>query len=98
MTDINDDIRVTDAPAASRFEVFVGDELAGFVTYRRSPGRIVFIHTEVFDKWEGHGVGSALARGVLDNARANGLQVVPRCPFIKGYIDHHAEYQDLVRA
>ena len=88
--------RVVDAPDASRFEAFVGDELAGFVTYRRAPGEITFVHTEVFPKWEGKGVGSALARGVLDNARANGLKVVPRCPFIKGYIDKHAEYQDLV--
>lgn len=88
--------RITDNPAASRFEVFVDDELAGFVTYRRAPGEITFVHTEVFSKWEGKGVGSALARGVLDDARANSLKVVPRCPFIKGYIDRHAEYQDLV--
>jgi uncharacterized protein len=96
MSDAKPTTRVADAPDASRFEAFVGDELAGFVTYRRAPGEITFVHTEVFPKWEGKGVGSALARGVLDNARANGLKVVPRCPFIKGYIDKHAEYQDLV--
>ena len=89
-------IRITDNPADSRFEAFVDDELAGFVTYKRQPGEITFVHTEVFSKWEGKGVGSAIARGVLDDARANALKVVPRCPFIKGYIDRHAEYQDLV--
>ena len=92
------DIHAGDAPDASRFEIRVGDELAGFVTYRRHPDYIVFVHTEVFDKWEGHGLGSKLARAALDWARAEGLPVVPRCPFIAAYIKGHAEYADLVRS
>jgi predicted GNAT family acetyltransferase len=91
-----DDIRVVDAPDASRFEVFVSDELAGYVTYRRDADRIVFMHTEVFDKWEGHGIGSRLARGVLDDARANGRRVETRCEFIAGYVEDHPEYADLL--
>src|SRR5262245_49763924 len=85
------DIHVVDAPAAWRYEIHVGDELAGFVTYRRHPDRIVFVHTEIFDKWEGHGLGSKLARAVLDRARAEGLRVVPRCPFVAAFIKDHAE-------
>ena len=93
-----DDFHVADAPDENRFEIRVGDELAGFVTYARHPDRIVFIHTEIFDKWEGHGLGSKLARGVLDDARAAGLRVVPRCPFIASYIEGHEEFADLVDA
>ena len=94
----SDDVRVADAPADSRFEIRVGGELAGFVTYRRHPDYIVFVHTEIFDKWEGHGLGSKLARAALDWARAEGLRVVPRCPFIAAYIKGHAEYADLIRS
>jgi predicted GNAT family acetyltransferase len=32
----------------------------------------------------------------LDDAREQGLSVVPLCPFIAGYIDRHPEYCDLV--
>jgi uncharacterized protein len=32
----------------------------------------------------------------LDDARARGLTVVPRCPFVREFIENHAEYQDLV--
>jgi predicted GNAT family acetyltransferase len=32
----------------------------------------------------------------LDYARTQGLQVVPLCSFIAGYIRKHPEYQDLV--
>jgi predicted GNAT family acetyltransferase len=37
-----------------------------------------------------------LAREALDNARWRGLSVTPLCPFIRAYIDHHPEYEDLV--
>jgi len=96
MPDAAPAVRVVDNPGASRFDAFVGDELAGFAEYRLRPGRIVFTHTEVDDAFEGHGVGSTLARGALDEARARGLGVTPLCPFIRAYIEHHDEYADLV--
>jgi uncharacterized protein len=96
MADAAPAVRVVDNPGASRFDVYVGDELAGFAQYRLRPGRIVFTHTEVDDAFEGHGVGSALARGALDDARARGLRVTPLCPFIHAYIEGHDEYADLV--
>ena len=96
MTD--DAITVTDNADASRYEAHLNGVLAGFVTYRRSPGRIVFIHTETLDGFTGHGVASHLVRAVLDEARAQGLHVVPRCPYVARFIAEHPEYQDLVRA
>jgi predicted GNAT family acetyltransferase len=87
---------VADNPDAKRYELRVDGELAGFVTYNLSPGRIVFIHTETLDEFSGHGVAGHLVRAALDDARARGLHVVPRCPFVKKYVDEHPEYQDLV--
>ncbi len=79
-----------------RYEATVDGRLAGFVTYEEEPGRIVFVHTEVDSAFEGHGVGSQLAAGALDDARARGLTVVPRCPFIAEYIRQHPDYQTLL--
>jgi len=45
---------------------------------------------------EGRGIGSALARGLLDLARAQKLKVKPLCPFVAGYIKKHPEYADLL--
>jgi predicted GNAT family acetyltransferase len=56
----------------------------------------VFTHTETLDAFKGIGVATRLARAVLDAARARGLRVVARCPFVANYIDEHPEYQDLV--
>jgi predicted GNAT family acetyltransferase len=91
------DVQVTDNPGESRFEARVDGELAGFAEYQTADDLITFTHTEVFDAYEGQGVGSALARGALDDVRADGTRkVLPRCPFIRGWIDKHPDYQDLV--
>jgi predicted GNAT family acetyltransferase len=90
-------IEVTDNPDERRYEAHLDGELAGFAEYRDAPGRRIFTHTEVADEFEGHGVGGALAAGALDDVRGRGLAVVPRCPFIAGYIERHPEYADLVR-
>ena len=74
-------------------------ELAGFDEYTRSDEAIALNHTEVDDRFEGRGIGSALARGVLAAARSDGIAVLPYCPFVARYIRGHADdYADLVPA
>lgn len=88
---------VTDAPERERFEA--RDEagtLAGVVTYQLTGGVIAYTHTRVEPEFEGRGVGSTLARAVLDDARARGRTVVPICPFLRGWLEKHPEYDDLV--
>jgi uncharacterized protein len=92
------DALVVDAAGASRYELRLGDRLVGIAAYRRRNGRIVFTHTTVDAACEGHGFGSRLAEGALDDAAEHGLEVVPLCPFIASYIDRHPEYQRLVPA
>jgi predicted GNAT family acetyltransferase len=92
-------IDIRDEPESSRYAAYVDGELAGFSEYTLDPerGRIVIAHTEVDDAFEGRGVGSALVRGELDDARRRRLRVVPQCPFVKAYIERHPDYQDLLR-
>lgn len=90
------DMEVTDAEAKSRYEITVDGKLAGFVDYTRGEGVVALIHTEVDDAFGGQGVGGRLAQGALDEIRRQGSKVSPVCPFIKGWIDKHPEYQDLV--
>ncbi|MEU8265666.1 GNAT family N-acetyltransferase [Sphaerisporangium sp. NPDC049002] len=89
-------VEVTDNPDAKRFEITVDGRLGGFAEYHRLTGRLVFTHTEVDDAFEGQGLGSRLVRYALDSARAEGVSVVPRCPFVARYIERHPEYRDLV--
>ncbi len=88
--------RVVNNPDERRYEVWVGDRLAGKAEYRQAGDRLIFFHTEIDDDFEGQGVGSHLAREALDDVRARGLQVTPKCPFIAAYIRRHPSYQELV--
>jgi uncharacterized protein len=90
------DVTVRDNAEQSRYEA--SDEsgvVAGFAEYEDLDGVRVFTHTEVDDAFESQGVGSALARGALDDVRARGLQMRPKCPFIRKYVEKHPEYADL---
>lgn len=86
---------VRDNPEKHQFELIVDGHTA-LAAYRLKPDAIVFTHTEVPKELGGRGIGSQLAKGALDQARARGLRVVPVCPFIKAYIEKHPEYADLV--
>ncbi|GIH94189.1 GNAT family N-acetyltransferase [Planobispora siamensis] len=90
--------KVADNPGAGRFEITVDGTVAGFAEYTRAGSKISLTHTEIDPSFEGRGLGSILARGALDGARAQGLGVLPFCPFIRGYIERHPEYLDLVPA
>lgn len=89
-------IDIVDNPEESQFEAHVDGRVAR-VSYLRRDDTIFFTHTEVPEELEGHGIGSALAKAVLDRARAEHWKVVARCPFIAAYIARHPEYQPLLR-
>jgi predicted GNAT family acetyltransferase len=86
---------VKDNPEKNQFELIIDGHVA-LAAYRLKPGVITFTHTEVPKELGGRGIGSQLAKGALDQARARGLKVVPLCPFIKAYIEKNPAYQDLV--
>jgi len=91
-------VTVVDSPTDSRFEALVDVTLAGVSEYELTSDTIIFLHTQVAEKYEGQGVGSETARYALDDARARGLYVRPLCPFIRGWMKQHSEYDDLIRA
>jgi uncharacterized protein len=87
---------VNDNKTEHRFELEVEGHLAA-AYYRRSGNVITFEHTEVPPELGGKGVGSSLVRGALDQVRAEGLQVVAQCPFVKAWIEKNPAYADLLK-
>ena len=86
---------VVDNRDANRFELRVEGRLA-VATYERRNKTITFTHTIVPPALEGRGIGSRLVKTALEQARAEGLKVVPQCPFVRAYIERHAEFKNLL--
>jgi hypothetical protein len=89
-------VLVSDNPRELRYELHVGNEVAGEIRYRRQPGAVVLAYTDLEPRFEGRGLGSRLVQGALDDIRARGCGVVPVCPFVAAFIRRHPEYAGLV--
>ncbi len=90
------EVAVRNVPERERYEIRSDGLLAGHLDYMLRGDLIALVHTEVDDRFEGHGLGSRLIAFALDDARGRGLSVLPFCPFVKSFIEHHREYEDLV--
>jgi predicted GNAT family acetyltransferase len=87
---------VADAPQRERFEISLDGAVVGFTDYHRGPRDLALVHTEVDPAHKGEGLASQLIAFALDSARAEDLAVLPFCPFVRGFIEAHKEYLDLV--
>lgn len=93
---MSDDVTITKNAPANRFELRVGEQLVGLIDYRLTDaGAVNMFHTETDPAFGGRGLASQLVAFALADARAEGYQVVPTCPFIDTYLDRHPELADL---
>lgn len=70
----------------------------GEMTYSRtSPQLIIIDHTLVPDALRGKGVGQALAKHAIDEARKGGWKIIPLCPFMKAQTMRHPEWRDVIQ-
>ena len=96
MADSAPALAIRDNPECHRFEADLGDGSFAIAEYTLRAGKIVFTHTEVPPAHEGKGIGSALIRYALGEARKRRLKVIPICPFFAAYMQKHAEVQNLL--
>lgn len=84
--------------AEHRFELGIegSEELALAYYAMDENGDRVLTHTEVPSAFSGQGIASRLAKGVFDDARANGIKLILRCPFMAHWYTRHPDYADVV--
>ena len=51
----------------------------------------MLVETEVPPALRGRGVANALAKWAIETAERDGLRVVAVCPFVRAYINRHAD-------
>lgn len=55
--------------------------------YRRGDGARVAHHTEVPKALRGRGIAGALVERLVEDARAEGFRIVPKCPYVRARFD-----------
>ena len=93
------DITLQESGNTGRYEARVpGKDEVGELTYSRlGATTLVADHTGVPDALRGQGVGQALVERLVADARARGLQIVPRCPFVRAMWKRHPEWSEVFR-
>ncbi|HJP90027.1 MAG TPA: GNAT family N-acetyltransferase [Candidatus Limnocylindrales bacterium] len=89
-------LEITDVPDQRRYEARIDGELAGWVDYGRVRDRLVAVHTEVKPEFGGKGIGKALVRRVIADARAGGFTITPRCPLFAAHFERNPADQDVL--
>lgn len=87
-----------DGETGGRYVVTVDGHEAE-MTYSRAGAKIMIIdHTGVPKELGGQGVGQALVLRAIEDARSEGLKIIPLCPFAKAQFDKHPEWGDVLKS
>lgn len=86
---------VRHVPERSRFETVV-DGHTGVLEYSRDGDAVSMDRVVVPDAIGGRGIAGELTRHALDHVRTEGLNVRPRCPYVRRWIERHPDYAGLV--
>ncbi|MEU0225303.1 GNAT family N-acetyltransferase [Streptomyces sp. NPDC006284] len=81
--------------ARHRYVILVDGRQAGLTAYRDRGEQRVFFHTEIDDAHAGQGLAGQLVRQALTDVRAQGLRIVPVCPYVAKYLTKHHDFDDI---
>jgi len=81
---------IVDDPDGSRF-LLVSEGSEAELVYRKVGKRLILVHTGVPEELGGRGIGGRLVAAAVDEARREGLTVVPQCPFARRWLEQHPD-------
>ena len=81
--------------ARHRFTAQTDDGEAVLAYAEAGDGVLDLQHTVVPPGARGEGVGDALVRAAVAHARAEGLQLIPTCPYVGAWLRRHPQERDV---
>jgi predicted GNAT family acetyltransferase len=81
---------VTHHADRNRFELEV-EGLVAEIEYRRRGDRLIILHTRVPEELGGRGLGGVLVQAAVDHVAAEGLTLVPECPYARAWLEKHPD-------
>lgn len=84
--------------SGGKYSALIDDREIGFMTYSRAGDQLIIIdHTDVNEEYKGKGVGLKLVTAAVENAREDGFNIIPLCPFAKSVFDKDAGLRDVLK-
>lgn len=81
---------------AHHYEITVDGEHAGLTAYVDTGDQRIFYHTEIVDRFGGHGLAGTLVSAALTDTRAAGKRIVAVCPYVAEYVGKHHDFDDIL--
>jgi predicted GNAT family acetyltransferase len=93
------DIQLQEAGGLGRYTAHVDDhaDQAELTFSRLDAETVIADHTWVPNSLRGQGVAQALVERLMDDARARGFRVVPRCSYVRTLAARHPEWDDVIQ-
>ena len=88
---------VIDDAVGHRFIIEADGQVAELV-YRLDGKQLTLVHTGVPEKIGGRGIAGRLVAAAFGRAVAEGLTVVPLCPYVRSWLRDHPEAAGSVRS
>lgn len=79
---------ITDNTAQNRYEQLIDGQLC-VADYRRDDTTLSITHVGVPPSLRGQGIAAQLMAGVVRDAKARGLSIIPVCPYAATYLQRH---------
>ncbi|CUX57949.1 Acetyltransferase protein [Agrobacterium fabrum str. J-07] len=94
---LSEEVEREDGASKGRYRIVVDGHEAE-MTYSRAGQKLIIIdHTDVPVALRGRKIGEQLVRQAVEDARREGITIIPLCPFAKAQIERHLEWQDVLR-
>jgi predicted GNAT family acetyltransferase len=87
---------ITRNEAGNRYELVLGGRQVGVLDYTMDGEATVLNHIEVEERVSGQGLAARFTQAVLTELKSQNVQVIPQCPYVRGYIIKHPEWAALV--
>lgn len=89
-------ISMEDRGSKGRYLYRAGGHEAQMTFSRVGASQIIIDHTDVPDAFRGRGIGAALVRCAVEDARRSGVKIRPLCPFARAQFHRHEEWRDVL--
>ncbi|MFI4934804.1 MAG: GNAT family N-acetyltransferase [Caulobacterales bacterium] len=83
-------VKLHDNRAQSRFELAEQGAVA-FADYRLENGALLIDHVESPEALRGTGAAGRLMEGLVEEARRQGLKLVPHCSYAQAWLQRHPQ-------